>query len=82
MTLSSRNMLRLIRLETFGRRKLYMVCFTMFTLLQIPTALSPNVGTLIAMRTISGFFGSVGIANGGGTISDMFVPEELSLIHI
>ncbi|KAK5115821.1 hypothetical protein LTR85_009415 [Meristemomyces frigidus] len=62
--------------ETFGRRKLYMVCFTMFTLLQIPSALAPNIATLIAMRTISGFFGSVGIANGGGTISDMFEPKE------
>lgn len=62
--------------ETFGRRKLYMVCFTVFTLLQIPSALSPNIETLIAMRTIAGFFGSVGIANGGGTISDMFEPKE------
>lgn len=44
--------------ETFGRRKLYMVCFSIFALLQIPTALSPNVATLIGMRTISGFFGS------------------------
>ncbi|KAI9810683.1 MAG: hypothetical protein M1827_006142 [Pycnora praestabilis] len=42
----------------------------------IPTALSPNVETLVAMRTLSGFFGSVGIANGGGTISDMFLPSE------
>ncbi|KAL9096972.1 MAG: hypothetical protein Q9165_000936 [Trypethelium subeluteriae] len=57
--------------ETFGRRRLYMVCFTIFTLLQIPTALSPNVETLIAMRTLAGAFGSVGIANGGGTISDI-----------
>ena len=62
--------------ETFGRRKLYLVCFTVFALLQIPTALSPNVESLIAVRTISGFFGSVGIANGGGTISDMFHPSE------
>lgn len=62
--------------ETFGRRKLYLVCFTLFALLQIPSALSPNIATLIAMRTLSGFFGSVGIANGGGTISDMFVPEQ------
>ncbi|KAH9838117.1 Major Facilitator Superfamily [Teratosphaeria destructans] len=62
--------------ETFGRRKLYLLAFTAFTLLQIPSALSPNVETLIAMRTIAGFFGSVGIANGGGTISDMFVPSE------
>ncbi|KAF2238890.1 MFS general substrate transporter [Viridothelium virens] len=62
--------------ETFGRRRLYMVCFTIFTLLQIPTALSPNVETLIAMRTVAGAFGSVGISNGGGTISDMFEPHE------
>jgi MFS family permease len=44
--------------ETFGRRKIYLWCFSIFTLLQIPTALSPNVGLLIACRTITGFFGS------------------------
>ncbi|KAL2048344.1 hypothetical protein N7G274_000255 [Stereocaulon virgatum] len=66
--------------ETFGRRKLYLVCFTFFALLQIPTALSPNVGTLIGVRTISGFFGSVGIANGGGTISDMFHPNQRAVV--
>lgn len=62
--------------ETFGRRKLYLICFTLFTLLQIPSALAPNIETLIAMRTLAGFFGSVGIANGGGTISDMCEPGE------
>lgn len=62
--------------ETFGRRKLYLVCFSVFTLLQIPSALSPNIASLIAARTLSGFFGSVGIANGGGTISDMFEPSQ------
>ena len=45
--------------ETFGRRSLYLVCFAVFALLQIPTALSPNVECLIAARTISGFFGSM-----------------------
>ena len=58
--------------ETFGRRMLYLSCFSVSTLLQIPTALSPNVEILIAMRVLSGAVGSVGIANGGGTISDMF----------
>lgn len=62
--------------ETFGRRPLYLVCFSIFSLLQIPSALAPNIETLIAVRTLSGFFGSVGIANGGGTISDMCGPEE------
>jgi MFS family permease len=45
--------------ETFGRKVLYLTCFTIFTLLQIPTALSPNLPTLIAMRTLAGFFGSI-----------------------
>ena len=79
--------------ETFGRRAIYISRFTIFSLLQIPTALSPNIAALVAFRTISGFFGSkplfksphldaangspvgVGIANGGGTISDMFDPS-------
>ncbi|KAK7540638.1 membrane transporter [Phyllosticta citribraziliensis] len=62
--------------ETFGRRKLYLSCFAIFTLLQLPTAYSPNIATLLALRTAAGFFGSVGLANGGGSLSDMFVPEE------
>ena len=62
--------------ETFGRRAIYLWCFSIFTVLQVPTALSPNVATLISMRTLSGFFGSVGIANGGGTLNDMFSSSE------
>jgi MFS family permease len=44
--------------ETFGRRGLYIWCYSIFSLLQIPTALSPNVGLLITARTLAGFFGS------------------------
>lgn len=66
--------------ETFGRRKIYISCFAVFTLLQIPTALAPNIATLIALRTVAGFFGSVGVANGGGTISDMYESNERASI--
>ncbi|GIZ46451.1 hypothetical protein CKM354_000957700 [Cercospora kikuchii] len=62
--------------ETFGRRVMYLTCFGIFTLLQIPSALAPNIGTLIAMRTLAGFFGSVSIANGGGSLSDLFEPGQ------
>lgn len=62
--------------ETFGRRMIYIYCFSIFSVLQIPAALAPNIATLVAFRTLAGFVGSVGIANGGGTISDMFAPEE------
>ncbi|GAM84839.1 hypothetical protein ANO11243_028410 [Dothideomycetidae sp. 11243] len=67
--------------ETYGRRKVYLICFGIFSLLQIPTALAPNIETFIAVRTIAGFWGSVGIANGGGTISDTFFPSERASIY-
>lgn len=44
--------------ETFGRRMVYYVCFSMFTFLQIPTALSKSLPVLITVRTFTGFFGS------------------------
>lgn len=66
--------------ETFGRRPLYIICFSIFTLLQIPTALSPNLAGLIAVRTLAGGFGSVGIANGGGTLNDLFDPSERATV--
>lgn len=44
--------------EDFGRRTLYVACFAVFTVLQVVSALSPGIRTLIAVRTVSGFFGS------------------------
>ena len=44
--------------ETFGRKPLYLSCFAVFTLLQVPTALSRSLPVLIALRTVTGFFGS------------------------
>jgi MFS family permease len=45
--------------ETFGRKSLYLICFTVFTLLQIPSALAKILPVLILFRTISGFFGGI-----------------------
>jgi len=66
--------------ETFGRRIIYISNLTLFTLLQVPTALAPNVESFIVLRALSGFFGSVGVANGGGTISDMFETHERATV--
>ncbi|KAK4498246.1 hypothetical protein PRZ48_010903 [Zasmidium cellare] len=62
--------------ETFGRRPVFLICLAGFTILQIPAGLAPNVGSFIAVRALAGFFGSVGVANGGGTISDIFERRE------
>lgn len=66
--------------ETFGRRPVFLANLIIFTLLQIPTALVKSLPALITLRTITGFFGSVGIANGGGTISDMFPANERATV--
>jgi MFS family permease len=66
--------------ETFGRRPVFLVNLFIFALLQIPTALVKNLPAMIALRTITGFFGSVGVANGGGTISDMFPANERATV--
>lgn len=44
--------------ETFGRRALYIGCFAVFTVLQAASALAPGIGVLVAVRTVSGLFGS------------------------
>lgn len=62
--------------ETFGRRMIYLICLAVFTVLQIPCALAPNVATFVVFRTLSGLFGSVGVGNGGGSIADMFEAHE------
>jgi len=66
--------------ETFGRRIIFLTNMTLFTLIQIPTALAPNAPTFIAMRTLGGLCGSVGVANGGGSISDMFATNERAAV--
>ena len=62
--------------ETFGRRLIFLTNLGLFTLMQIPSALAPNVESFIVARTLAGLFGSVGVANGGGSISDMFETHE------
>jgi multidrug resistance protein len=62
--------------ETFGRRNLFLINLALFTLMQIPTALAPNIESFIVVRTLSGLFGSVGVANGGGSVADLFETKE------
>ena len=53
-----------------------MINIAVFTLLQIPTALVSNAAGFIVLRTLTGLFASVGVANGGGVISDLFPTSE------
>lgn len=66
--------------ETFGRRVVFLTNLTLFTLMQIPSALAPNIESFVVFRTLTGLFASVGVANGGGTISDMFETHERATV--
>lgn len=46
--------------ETFGRRSLYIACFSVFTPLQAASALSPGIQSLIVLRTVRGFLWQCG----------------------
>ena len=59
---------------------MFLVNLAVFTLLQIPTALAPNIASFIVLRTLSGIFGSVGVANGGGSVSDLFQTSERATV--
>lgn len=45
-----------------GRNPVYIATLIIFVCLQVPTALAKNLGTLLAFRFLTGFFGSPALA--------------------
>lgn len=45
-----------------GRNPVYIATLAIFVALQVPTALAGNLGTLLAFRFLTGFFGSPALA--------------------
>jgi len=66
----------LTEIPQIGRMPNYMSTLLVFVLLQIPTALAGNFGTLLAFRFLTGFFGSPILAVGGATIADIYSPQH------
>jgi DHA1 family multidrug resistance protein-like MFS transporter len=73
----------LSEIPAIGRNPPYMITFALFVILTVPTALAKNIGGLIVLRFLQGFFGSPCLATGGATLQDMFslikLPYVLSL---
>ncbi|KAK1985952.1 multidrug resistance protein [Colletotrichum cereale] len=59
-----------------GRNPIYIGTLFVFTLLQIPAALSANFSMLLAFRFLSGFVGSPVLATGGATLVDIWSPKK------
>ncbi|KAH7908595.1 major facilitator superfamily domain-containing protein [Hygrophoropsis aurantiaca] len=65
--------------EEFGRHRLYIVCSLVFTLSEIAIALANNIQTVIIARSLGGGFGSTGATLVGGTIADIWRPQQRGL---
>ena len=62
----------LSEIPKIGRNPVYVITFTIFFILSIPTALVNNFAGLLVLRFLQGFFGSPCLANGGATMQDMY----------
>lgn len=62
--------------ELYGRMPLYNICNMLFVVFNIGCALSKSMGMLVAFRFLAGCAGSAPLTLGGGTIADMFPPQQ------
>ncbi|KAB8069492.1 major facilitator superfamily domain-containing protein [Aspergillus leporis] len=62
--------------EIIGRQPVYIISLALYTIFNIPCALSPNIGGLLVCRFLCGVFSSSGLSLAGGTIADIWNIEE------
>lgn len=62
--------------ELYGRILLYNVSNLLFVIFNVACALSTSLDMLIAFRFFAGCAGSAPLTLGGGTIADMFPPQQ------
>lgn len=62
--------------EAFGRRRVYLICWAFFVLLQFGVAFAPNIPVLFVFRFLTGFMASPPLSNTGGVISDLWARDE------
>ncbi|KAF7597521.1 hypothetical protein BBP40_003768 [Aspergillus hancockii] len=65
--------------EVYGRKPVSVGCLFIFMILIIPCALAKSVVTLIVVRFIGAFFGSVMISTAPGMVSDLVNDEQRAL---
>jgi EmrB/QacA subfamily drug resistance transporter len=63
--------------DLFGRRRLFLIGLTGFTLASLACGLAPGVGFLITARVVQGLFGSVMIPQGFAMVKVVFPPQQL-----
>ncbi|KAJ7147655.1 major facilitator superfamily domain-containing protein [Mycena crocata] len=59
-------------LTLLGRNPVYIVTLVLFVVCQIPIITAKNMNTVLAMRFLTGVFGSPALATGGASMCDLF----------
>jgi len=62
--------------NTFGRKRLFLVCIVGFTVASLLCGLAPTLGSLIAVRTLQGATGGGLQPVGQAILTDSFPPEK------
>ncbi|KAF4633150.1 hypothetical protein G7Y89_g4972 [Cudoniella acicularis] len=62
--------------ETFGRNITYTVTISLFICSVTGSALAPNIKTQLVFRFLAGFFGNTPLTCAGGSLADLWSPEE------
>ena len=65
--------------ELIGRRPIFILTMTIYTLFILGQALADNIQTLLVTRFFSGFFGVAPLINSGGVIADIFPADGRGL---
>ncbi|KAJ7778241.1 major facilitator superfamily domain-containing protein, partial [Mycena metata] len=67
-------------LPILGRNPVYMATLFLFVIFQIPLTTATNINTVLAMRFMTGFFGSPALATGGASMADIFPASQLAYV--
>lgn len=63
--------------EFYGRRPVYIVSYTAFTLLGLPVSFANNLAVFLVFRFLTGFCGSAFLSVAGGSVSDIFAASDI-----
>ena len=70
----------LSEIPSIGRNPPYILCFGIFVILCIPTALVDDIAGLMVLRFLQGFFGSPCLATGGASLQDIYSLIKLPYV--
>lgn len=65
--------------EVYGRNITYRVSYALLILFSFGVTFSPNIAVFLVFRFITGLCGSAFLSVAGGTMSDLFVDEQVAM---